>query len=497
MAHRTKNRGGAPRTLFSLDRSSNRRGARGGTAVEDPIETTEEVTSEDETGAVTESMPAHAEPCPSCEMPLVAGAMFCGECGTRVTTEAAAIVAGDAEDEDIASVSDDGEADHAVIGAAVVGAGLAGAAVLDDDEPEVDAEQETEADAELDEDVDDEAEGELDEDAEADVDDQAAAELDEDGARDDDPDTELAEASDEDDFAAFEDEFDDDPDAYLAEDATTLTPEVETELAEDSDGARGVLVGAGVGTAAAMGAMGAMAEPAEAYGSSGSVGDSTPAGPSSGGGRKRFWLIAAGVAAVFVVIAVLAFGGSSSKQTDDVAASGVESTTTIKTTSSTVTDAPTSIVTTETSVAPTDPSTTVAALPGSSTTVTTKAASTNPTTAPTAVPTPQTTVPPPPTITTTTTSQSAASVTANPAAFLRLLSPLVMTLSNSGDLPGNWSISSSNNHILVNGLLSASGTIPGHGSTTVTFTSTPNYIYNIIITMNLPGHPSSFAAFVY
>src|SRR4029078_2368304 len=33
---------------------------------------------------------AASEPCPSCSLPLVPGAMFCGECGTRVTAPDAA-----------------------------------------------------------------------------------------------------------------------------------------------------------------------------------------------------------------------------------------------------------------------------------------------------------------------------------------------------------------------------------------------------------------------
>ncbi len=94
---RSKN-GGAPRTLFSLDRSSGKRGRRAAAAADtneivgdrseqmDPMAT---MTAPDDASSLT--MPAHAEPCPSCDAPLVAGALFCGECGTKVAVESAAM----------------------------------------------------------------------------------------------------------------------------------------------------------------------------------------------------------------------------------------------------------------------------------------------------------------------------------------------------------------------------------------------------------------------
>ena len=434
MAHRTKNRGTAPRTLFSLDRSSNKRGARGDTVPEDPSEVLDEVAPDDvdemtaietadtasdgdvgsdEASAAPEPMPAQAEPCPSCESPLVAGAMFCGECGSRVSTEATGADGDDetSDDDPDTDQSDDG---HGLVAAAAVGAGPAGAKVEDD----------------------------------------AALDL------------------------------DDDPDA---------------ELTAESDDSTGVLVGAGVGVAAAMGATGAMAEPAGAYGSSGSVGGTTTSGGLSGGGRKRFWLVTVGVAAILVVIALLAFsGGSSSKKIDDLAASAPESTTTQASSSSVAVADATTPTTTDTTAASTDTSTTVAALPGSSTTVTTTGGGTpSPQAKPTTTPGPQPTSTPPTSPPPTTIPLSPASINATPNSFFRITAPITMTLTNTGDMAGSWSISTSNNHILVNGSQSASGTVPGHGTVYVTFTRVKNWLPSIVVTLNLAGHTSQFAAFVY
>ena len=110
MADGTKAGGDAPRTLFSLGRSGKRKGrvdrgvaARGlppaprrrelvdtDVATIDPDEVTDADLSDatehpvDEIDAETTEGGDVAEPCPSCSLPLVPGAMFCGECGTRV-----------------------------------------------------------------------------------------------------------------------------------------------------------------------------------------------------------------------------------------------------------------------------------------------------------------------------------------------------------------------------------------------------------------------------
>src|SRR6185436_18556074 len=121
MADGTKAGGDAPRTLFSLGRSGKRKGR---TAQASPLEDypprhaddssadtgvatleadTEleadqdgseivdaEVPGDDAAEEIDASEDAASEPCPSCSLPLVPGAMFCGECGTRVTAPDAA-----------------------------------------------------------------------------------------------------------------------------------------------------------------------------------------------------------------------------------------------------------------------------------------------------------------------------------------------------------------------------------------------------------------------
>ena len=70
-----------------------------------------------------------------------------------------------------------------------------------------------------------------------------------------------------------------------------------------------------------------------------------------------------------------------------------------------------------------------------------------------------------------------------------------MTLTNTGGQAGSFSITTNDAHIKVNGSQSASGTVPGHGSVTVTFTSGGPYFYFITITMTMTGTPTySFVA---
>ena len=119
MADGTKAGGDAPRTLFSLGRSGKRKGrAAQASPLEDypprhaderrptPVwprsrptpssrptrtvsrrrrRTDADAPADDAPEEIDASEDAASEPCPSCSLPLVAGAMFCGECGTRVT----------------------------------------------------------------------------------------------------------------------------------------------------------------------------------------------------------------------------------------------------------------------------------------------------------------------------------------------------------------------------------------------------------------------------
>ncbi len=114
MADGTKAGGDAPRTLFSLGRSGKRKGrAAQASPLEDypprhaeesspdtdvatlePIDELEAGDDNDEAADEIEAAEDAATPevCPSCSLPLVPGAVFCGECGTRVVApeEAAA-----------------------------------------------------------------------------------------------------------------------------------------------------------------------------------------------------------------------------------------------------------------------------------------------------------------------------------------------------------------------------------------------------------------------
>src|SRR4051812_17493733 len=89
--------GDAPRTLFTRGRSGGKR-KRGGAAASpleeyppvDPDEIDDSLDTADgaDDGAEGSDGP---ELCPSCEAPLVPGAVFCGECGTRaIAADAAA-----------------------------------------------------------------------------------------------------------------------------------------------------------------------------------------------------------------------------------------------------------------------------------------------------------------------------------------------------------------------------------------------------------------------
>ena len=113
MADRTSTEtgGDAPRTLFSLGRSSKRKGR--GTkpsaleeyppqhadidAVADDVATNGSADGPQHAVSTDEAAPAHAETvptdCPSCGEPLVPGAAFCGECGTRVVAAEGAVPA--------------------------------------------------------------------------------------------------------------------------------------------------------------------------------------------------------------------------------------------------------------------------------------------------------------------------------------------------------------------------------------------------------------------
>jgi hypothetical protein len=428
MADGTKAGGDAPRTLFSLGRSKRKgRGAETSPLEDYPPRHAEDPATDDETSPLeaiehTDIEAAHAEllrddaegtsdldiadldsivddadehACPSCSEPLVSGAMFCGECGTRVTTaedsepaavllddevpgeplppepegafEVAEPVTGSFEDEELLDADDLAEDDgahleeQAVFGAFIAaddlaetdteaeveaGAELAESDVVAEDAPETDVVAEDDADSDVDVEAEDDADvvAEDDSDVLADAEDEtdadAALEDDAEAGVDGEPESELV-----------DDETDADAGVVVAEGAETdvVDDSVEAELAdEESDAVAPVVPIAAATTAAA-------------------------ADGSRGGSKKGVWIgVAAAAAAVVLIIGVVAMGsgGKSETEKDDQAASGTQKSTTTTAASST-TASPTSTVapsTTDTSAPPTTdtsvvPSTNTSAVP--------------------------------------------------------------------------------------------------------------------------------------
>jgi hypothetical protein len=450
MAHRTTKGEAAPRTLFSLDRGAdNPRGrkGRGGAKsaatfappeehLDDPVDEPVEAKltdpeNEDLAEQVAAESPAHADPCPSCEAPLVAGAAFCGECGTRVATpDAEAAVAGpeDATDEPAADLGDEAETESEI-------------------EPEAEEEQSAAELADETDAIDEADEFSLEEES-------VATDLD-------------GEALDLDELDAEATELD------------VTSEDLVEEGDEDRTGA--VLVGAGAAAASVAGALvsapdaGAETLTAPMYSSGGAGGTSGGSSGASAAGKKKAWIVGGGIAAVVVLIALMAFsGGDSKKATADVSAAGPESTTTsqVVSTATTLADASTTTVSTDTTL-PGDTTTTVAGLPGSSTTL---APGVTPMTAGSTPVGPPPTTPPPTTAPTTTVPPSPAKITASPACPGQVKGSTTVTLTNSGQSAGAWAVSTDAafGYLTVNGSKSTSGTLPGGASVTVTISVKAN-----------------------
>ncbi|MGZ4681484.1 MAG: hypothetical protein ACXV8G_03375, partial [Acidimicrobiales bacterium] len=166
MADGTKAGGDAPRTLFSLGRSGKRKGrAAEASPLEDyPPRHAEEASTEADVVATLESTDpeleatrddptvtddgtgetgengstddaAAPEPCPSCSLPLVPGAMFCGECGTRVLSPEEAVPAAVLLDDEVPGEPLPPEAEGSFEVAEPVTGSLEDDESLDEDDP--------------------------------------------------------------------------------------------------------------------------------------------------------------------------------------------------------------------------------------------------------------------------------------------------------------------------------------------------------------------------
>ena len=389
MADGTKAGADAPRTLFSLGRAGKRKGRvaeasplenypprhaeEGSLDLDDEL--TEAVDTTDDDLVTADHVDAEPDTdalCPSCELPLVPGAMFCGECGTRVIAaedavptgvllddavpgeplpptangafEVAEPLTGTSDEDEIADAGDDGSeigevaAFGAFIGATAVGADAdADDADADDADAEPHADAETEIEAE---------EVELVEDVPV-----------------EEPEAEL------------EDELVEDI-APVDGDAVAEDVVAEDVVEDDShDGAVPLVAGAaaaGAGTAALVSTDGAGAETLTSTGSSaGSAG-----GGSGSGSKKGVWIgVAAAAAAVLLLVGVVAMSGSGSdsKKSDQVASGPKQTTTTTAASSTTESTATTEVSTTESTVPTTDSTvaTSTVTTPSSQTTQTT------------------------------------------------------------------------------------------------------------------------------
>ncbi|MGZ4708899.1 MAG: hypothetical protein ACXWBN_09200 [Acidimicrobiales bacterium] len=408
MADGTKAGGDAPRTLFSLGRSGKRKGrAAEASPLEDyPPRHAEEASTEADVVATLESTDpeleatrddptvtddgtgetgengstddaAAPEPCPSCSLPLVPGAMFCGECGTRVLSPEEAVPAAVLLDDEVPGEPLPPEAEGSFEVAEPVTGSLEDDESLDEDDPVEDEgheieestvfgafigaedEPDVEPEAEL---VEEEPEAELaEEEPEGErVGDEPEAELVEDGSEEE-PEAELVEEEPEGELVG------DEPEAELVEDGSEEEPEgelvgdePEAELVEDEDADHdGAVVALAAGaTAGAAGSELASADSADA--ASLETSEAPAAGGSGGGSKKGVWIgAAAAAAAVVLIIGVVAMGGSGgksdAKKDDQVAAGSQKSTTTTAAASSTTGS---STVTTEAPTTSADPATT-------------------------------------------------------------------------------------------------------------------------------------------
>ncbi|MGZ4728249.1 MAG: hypothetical protein ACXWB2_11065 [Acidimicrobiales bacterium] len=388
MADGTKAGGDAPRTLFSLGRSGKRKGrAAEASPLEDyPPRHAEEASTEADVVATLESTDpeleatrddptvtddgtgetgengstddaAAPEPCPSCSLPLVPGAMFCGECGTRVLSPEEAVPAAVLLDDEVPGEPLPPEAEGSFEVAEPVTGSLEDDESLDEDDPVEDEGHEIEEStvfgafigAEDEPDVEPEAE-----------------------LVEEEPEAELAEEEPEGELVG------DEPEAELVEEEPEAEPEgelvgdePEAELVEDEDADHdGAVVALAAGaTAGAAGSELASADSADA--ASLETSEAPAAGGSGGGSKKGVWIgAAAAAAAVVLIIGVVAMGGSGgksdAKKDDQVAAGSQKSTTTTAAASSTTGS---STVTTEAPTTSADPATTDT--PAANTTVTT------------------------------------------------------------------------------------------------------------------------------
>jgi len=331
--------GDAPRTLFARGRGGKRkRGAAAESALENyPPADPDELSSTEGGGTDGDSAPADEsgapELCPSCAEALVPGALFCGECGTRVVPAAASAESGDADDTD--------DTDAAVASSGVDETDReAFVAFADGAESDAEADADPAVAAQVDR---AQATGGIDG-----IDEGSPDEPD--LAHDDPADDKLVAAAPVAAVVADVDLTDDgladaEPVGATAAGAET---EIDTEPeADDHDGAVPLVVAGGAAMAAGALAVdaeapaGAMAaEPPPSYGEPAAAG----AGTAGGGSKKGVWVAVAAVV-LLIVGAVGAFaltsGSNNAKKTDQVAAGSSPSTSTSTTEGSSSTTAST------------------------------------------------------------------------------------------------------------------------------------------------------------